>query len=201
MTTEISRRVFSLSLASGAVLVALPRGALALTDRQARDLVSRVVGEIDRVINSGKSESAMFADFEKIFRRYADVQTIARSVLGPDARSASSVQLTAFADAFTGYLSRKYGRRFREFVGGVVEVHEARQVKSFYEVRTTSKLQGQAPFDVTYLVSDRSGKDLFFDMLIEGISLLKTERTEIGAMLDKRRGDINLLTLDLRRAG
>ena len=33
----------------------------------------------------------------------------------------------------------------------------------------------------------------FFDLLIEGISLLKTERTEIGAMLDRRRGSIDQL--------
>ena len=39
---------------------------------------------------------------------------------------------------------------------------------------------------------------MFFDIIIEGISLLKTERTEIGAMLDKRRGNIDQLTQDLR---
>jgi phospholipid transport system substrate-binding protein len=51
---------------------------------------------------------------------------------------------------------------------------------------------------VTFLVSDRSGSVKFFDLLIEGISLLKTERTEIGAMLDARRGNIDQLTADLR---
>jgi phospholipid transport system substrate-binding protein len=62
-------------------------------------------------------------------------------------------------------------------------------------------LRGQPPFAVTFLVSDRSGQDKFFDLLIEGISLLKTERTEIGAMLDRRRGNIDQLTQDLRSAG
>ena len=50
-------------------------------------------------------------------------------------------------------------------------------------------------------MSDRSGSDKFFDLLIEGISLLKSERAEIGAMLDKRRGDIDALVSDLQRAG
>jgi len=50
-------------------------------------------------------------------------------------------------------------------------------------------------------VSDRSGQDLFFDMVIEGISLRLSERTEIGAMLDRRRGDIDGLIQDLRSAG
>jgi phospholipid transport system substrate-binding protein len=45
------------------------------------------------------------------------------------------------------------------------------------------------------------GCDLFFDMFIEGISMRLTEREEIGAMLDKRRGDIAALTADLQTAG
>lgn len=187
-------------LAAGAAL-ALARPALALTANEASALIQRATGEINAVINSGKSESAMYGDFERIFARYADVPTIARSALGPDARRASQGQLRAFTQAFQGYMARKYGRRFREFIGGQVVVQGARQVKTFYEVNATANLRGQAPFAVTFLVSDRSGRDLFFDLLIEGISLLRTERTEIGAMLDRRGGNIDALIADLQRAG
>jgi len=54
---------------------------------------------------------------------------------------------------------------------------------------------------VSFLVSDRSGRDRFFDLVIEGISMRITERTEIGAMLDRRNGDIDALIADLRSAG
>ncbi len=199
MANEISRRAVLGGLSALGVAAATP--ATSLTADAARDLITRAVADINAVINSGKSESAMYRDFEAIFRRYADVPTIARSALGPDARSASRAQLSAFADAFTGYLARKYGKRFREFIGGSITVRSAQPVKSFLEVRATADLPGQAPFAVTFLVSDRSGRDLFFDLLIEGISLLKTERTEIGAMLDQRRGDIDLLIRDLQTAG
>ena len=77
----------------------------------------------------------------------------------------------------------------------------ARKVKSFYEVRTTAHLKGEAPFDVTFLVSDRSGSDKFFNMFIEGVNMLLTERTEVGAMLDRRRGNIDQLIADLKKAG
>ncbi len=200
MASNLSRRAASAGLLAG-VLATMAAPASALNDVQARALIDRVVADINRVINSGKSESAMYDDFERIFTRYADVPTIARSTLGPDARRASQQQMRAFETAFTQYISRKYGKRFREFIGGEIIVRSAVAVKSFYEVRSVADLRGQAPFDVTFLVSDRSGRDQFFDLLIEGISLLKTERTEIGAMLDRRRGDIDLLVQDLRSAG
>jgi phospholipid transport system substrate-binding protein len=38
-------------------------------------------------------------------------------------------------------------------------------------------------------------------MVIEGISLRLSEKTEIGAMLDRNRGDIDGLVRDLRAAG
>ena len=194
------RRLLAASIAAAAV-AAVPAPSLALDTAEARRLIDEVVADITRVINSGKSESAMYADFERLFVRYADVPTIARSTLGPDARAASARQMSAFTDAFAGYMARKYGARFREFIGGQIVVRDARAVKSFFEVQATAELRGQAPFAVTFLVSDRSGQDKFFDLLIEGISLLKTERTEIGAMLDRRRGDIDALVQDLRSAG
>ncbi|MEQ9258304.1 MAG: ABC transporter substrate-binding protein [Roseovarius sp.] len=178
-----------------------PGVAQALTDAKAKALIDKLVGEINAVIASGKSEAAMIADFERIFARYADVNIIARSTLGADSKRASAAQMRAFTDAFQGYMARKYGKRFREFIGGKIEVKGVRAVKSWQEVEATVYLRGESPFEVLFLVSDRSGRDLFFDMVIEGVSMRLSERTEIGAMLDANRGNIDGLISDLRKAG
>lgn len=197
-SSDVSRR--ALIAGAAALAVTAPR-AFALTEAEARRLIGSAVAEINSVINSGRSANAMYSAFEQIFRKYADVPTIARSALGPPARSASSSQMRAFTTAFAGYMARKYGKRFREFAGGKVEVTGARPLKSFQEVQAVARLPGQSPFAISFMVSDRSGSDKFFDLLIEGISLLKSERTEIGAMLDKRGGNIDKLIHDLKRAG
>jgi phospholipid transport system substrate-binding protein len=186
---------------AGAAILALPGAALALTEARARDLIDQVVSDINAVIASGRPLSQMISDFERIFSRYADVSIIARSTLGADANRASAAQLRAYTEAFRGYVARKYGKRFNEFIGGRIEVRDVRQVKSWHEVRSMAYLRGEAPFEVNFLVSDRSGEDKFFDMIIEGISLRLSERTEIGAMLDRRNGDINALIEDIKRAG
>ncbi|WP_164660460.1 phospholipid-binding protein MlaC [Tropicibacter sp. Alg240-R139] len=197
----LNRRTFVASAVAGVAATALPLPAMALTEAGARNLVNNVVSEINRVIASGKSEAAMLRDFEKLFVRYADVSIMARYALGADARSASKAQMRSFTKAFQSYISRKYGRRFREFIGGQVTVKSARKIKAGYEIKSLVKLQGSAPFDVTFLVSDKSGKDKFYNMFIEGVNLLLTERTEIGAMLDRRKGDLNKLIADLSKAG
>jgi phospholipid transport system substrate-binding protein len=194
----MNRRSF---LASLAAVTLTPASAFALTSSQAEKLVGRVVKDINSVIASGMPLPGMIQEFEGIFNRYGDVRIIARSALGPEARSLSASQERAYIKAFTGYISRKYGKRFNEFVGGRIEVQDTRKVKSFYEVQSVAYLRGEAPFAVNFLVSDRSGKNLFFDMVIEGISLRLSEKSEIGAMLDRRKGNINALIEDLKRAG
>lgn len=196
----MSRRRFAAGFALGSVALALPLPSLALTVDDARAMIGKAVAEINRTIDSGKSEAAMYGDFEKIFIRYADVPTIARSALGVAAKSASKTQMTAFTKAFQGYISRKYGSRFREFIGGKIEVTDARAIKSYYEVISVAHLKGQAPFDVRWHVSDKSGRNLFFNIIIEGVNMLASERTEIGAMLDKRKGNIDALITDLKTA-
>ncbi len=200
LSSDLTRRGLLVGIAAGAA-VSLARPAAALTVGEAKALIDRVVGEINAIIGSGKSEGGMIADFERLFARYADLSFIAPSVLGPPARNLSSTQMRAYAGALQGYISRKYGRRFREFIGGRIVVNDARQVRSYYEVNSQAHLRGRAPFDVRWIVSDRSGRNLFRDLIIEGVSMLAAERTEVRAMLDRRRGDIAALTADLQRAG
>lgn len=197
--SNFTRRGFVVASAVTAGLMA--SGVHAATAKQAETLVSKLVAEINAVIGSGRSEAKMIAEFENIFNRYADVPTIARYAMGRDSRSASNAQMSKFTKVFAAYLSRKYGKQFRKFIGGQIEVNGSKPVNQYFEISTTARLQGETPFEVLFLVSDKSGQLLFFNMYIEGINMLLSERTEIGAILDKNRGDIDAMITDLARAG
>jgi phospholipid transport system substrate-binding protein len=202
MATEQDRRTFIAGLAAGAASLGLAGPALALNTAEARDLIDQLVAEINKVINSGGSLNSMIARFAQIFDRYADVPIIARAALGVAYRQATPAQRTAYVEAFRGYISRKYGKRFHEFVGGKIVVTDARNVKpGIYEVDSTATLRGESPFSLVWLVSDKSGRNLFFNMIIAGVNMLATERTEIGSMLDRQGGNIDALIAALHKAG
>ncbi len=198
---HLSRRAALLAPIAALAAAGLPSFAFALTNTEAVDLIGRVVADINKIISSGKSEAAMIRDFEDLFNRYADVPIIARIALGVPWRSASSSQRTRYVSAFRGYIARKYGKRFREFIGGSITVTGSRQVKSGYLVSSIANLKGSAPFALDWQVSDKSGKNKMFNLYIEGISLLATERTEVAAMLDQQRGNINGLINAITAAG
>lgn len=200
-TSSIDRRALLIGLATGSAGAAFGLPAAAMTQDQARELVVRVMADLSAIIDTGRSEASLFAEFEALFDRYGDVPVIARSVLGPAARGASNAQLAAFTDAFRGYMARKYGRQFRRMRGARAEVTGAREVQRYWEVISTMNLRGEPPFEVRWHVSDRSGARKFFNMIIEGVNLLAAERQEIGTMLERRRGNVDQLTADLRTVG
>ncbi len=177
------------------------RPAHALDADGARALIDRSLDEVYQVINSGQPGPQMYQQFEAIFARYADVDVIARSALGPAARQTDAGVFADYRQAFQGYIGRKYGARFREFIGSRIEVTGSRQLKSFYAVTSVAHLNGRAPLEVEWHVSDRSGQDLYFNIIIEGVNMLASERAEIGAMLARRQGDVAGLAADLRQAG
>ncbi|PVA06320.1 MlaC/ttg2D family ABC transporter substrate-binding protein [Thalassorhabdomicrobium marinisediminis] len=193
--TFTRRRVMTLGGASLVALLPLP--SFALTNAQAENLVNSAIGEINGVIASGASLNSMIRSFKGIFDRYADTSYLAAYALGNDGRSATNAQKRAFADAFGFYLANKYGRRFNEFAGGRIQFEGTRAVNSYIEVRTTAVLRNQSPVRIDFHVTDRPGRPVFFNLIIEGINMLLAERAEIGAMLDARGGNIDALIRDL----
>ena len=184
---NLTRRTF-LALASFAWM--LPLKSFAMTTDQATELVKRAVSEINYIISSGKSDEWIMRSFEGIFDSFGDVNTIARFALGREARGLSDAEIQSFTKAFKVYISHKYGSRFREFIGGQIDVKSSRKVKQFFEVKAKAVIKNQDPLELIFLVSDRSGKPLFFNIYVEGINLLLTERSEIGALMDRNGGDI-----------
>ena len=195
MTAINSRRFF---LAASICAVVRPEVAVSSQQDAAVKVVDKAVLGINQIINSGDTESRMLRSFEKIFNAYADVPTIAKYALGRDVRTASALQINDYTKAFSTYFATKYGKRFREFIGGTIEIVSVEKVKKYYLVNTIAHMPAYEPFDVDFLVSDQKGRPLIFNLIIEGVNMLLAERQEIGALLDRNSGKIDALIGDLK---
>ena len=201
-SNEVTRRSF---IAGSLVTVALPflsTKARAATTSQAEKLIFEVVGIVQDLINSGKPEASMIQSFEGLFRKYGHVQTISRSVLGPAWNSASAAEQKAYVGALQGYLARKYGKHFRSFIGASIEVVGSKDFgRKGIIVETVVKSPSFAPTTVEWHVVDAGGQLRFFDMYIEGVKLISTERSEIRALLDRNGGSVGQLAQALTQLG
>ncbi len=200
MRSNINRRDVVVGAMALGGLAMLPGRAAALTEAQSVSLIQRVTSDIQGIINSGQSESRMLVQFEGIFRNYADVPRIAGTCLGAAWRGASSGEKSSYVAAFQHYISYKYGRQFRSFEGAKIDIVRSRDSGNNRGVlvETMVDTRNSAPFVVEWHVIDAGGSGpKFFNLIIEGISLLASEREEIGAMLAAARGDISQLNARL----
>ena len=194
-----TRRSVTLGLAVlGAGLVRPGPAAASAIDR-AQGFVATLAGELTRLVNSGRSESQLYGEFERILARYGDMPAVAASVLGPPWRGVSGAERQAFVAAFQGYLARKYGRQFHEYRDARIEVTGARDGgRAGVLVETRVLRPGQETVAVAWQVSERSGAPKAVNLIIEGVSMLANERAEVGAMLDAAGGDVGRLIAALR---
>jgi len=198
-TSDLTRRAALGALAAGAAMLALAGPASAQAGPQAGALVTTLAAELTKLVNSGKGERQIYAGFEAILARYADMPAVAGSVLGPPWRGASAGQKQQFVAAFQSYLARKYGAQFREYQNAKIAVQGTKDGgKAGVLVQTSVLRPGQDAIAVDWQVSDRSGSPRVVNLVIEGVSMLANERAEIGAMLEASRGDLDGLIAQLR---
>jgi len=188
----LSRRAFA---ALSASFFAVP--SFALTANDASSLVEDALADVQSAIDSGKTGNALYRDFQKIFDKYADVPLVAAGSLGVTWRSATDSQKRRYVDAFSNYLAEKYGKRFDEFSGSTFAISKTAETKRGYAVITDVKLPSGGDLELEWQIRETKSGFRIFDIAIEGISMLITERGEIGAMLDARGGDLDKLIADI----
>jgi phospholipid transport system substrate-binding protein len=184
-------------LGLGALLLARPVAAQGTS--QAEALVAQLADEVTGLINSGRSAEQVTAGFSRILSRYADMPAVAASVLGPPWRSASQGQKQAFVSAFQAYVAAKYGAQFRDYQNAAITVLGSRDGgRAGVLVQTTAKRPGKENVAIDWQVSARSGSPKVVNLVIEGVSMLASERAQVGAMLDGAGGSVDGLIRELR---
>lgn len=199
--SSMTRR--SVMLLSGAALAMVPVQALALDEGQARALVTRTIDELKALLRTAGSATSRAPRLRQIMESRANMALIAKFSAGRTWREMSKAQQSKFVDAFSHYVSIAYSRRFDEYAGDPqIAVTRARDAgRKGYLVESPIRVDsGGEPISVEWLVNDRAGAVQIYDIVIEGVSMAVTQREEIGAMFQKRGGNVDALISDLAGA-
>jgi phospholipid transport system substrate-binding protein len=175
----------------------------ALSEGEATAHVRMTINEVSSLVDDPANSAAKAQRLLSIMEQRAAMPQIARFSAGFAWRGMNEDQQTRFANAFGKYLSGLYAGRFQEYAGtgNTGETFKMGQVidagRKGMLVKTSILRAGEAPVEVEWLVTDRPGRVVIADIVIEGISMLVTEREEIGGMLEARGGDVEKLIADL----
>lgn len=198
--TDPARR--RLVLSAGALLLAAALPARAAGAAEARAFVEATIAELFAIARSGQGVPAQRAAFRELVARRVAITQVARSVLGQAWRAATPAQQAAYLEAFQDYVARKYGSRFEEFTQVRMEVLAAKDLgERGVVVDSRATLANGETAQVEWGVSARSGQLLISNIVVEGVSLVTSEREMIAGMLDRAGGNLDRLIAELRALG
>ena len=178
-------------------------GALAETAQQIEDdpvAFVRLLGQQATAVLADENLKA--ADRQRVFRELLidrfDMPSIGRLVMGRHWRRATTEQKDLFGPLFQEFVVATYGRRFEAYSGEQLMVGRARKAsKKITAVSSRVTRRKGQPIDVSWMLHRKDGRWYVIDVVIEGISMVISQRSEFAAVIG-RRGGINGLIESIR---
>jgi phospholipid transport system substrate-binding protein len=179
----ISRR----SLVTAAIFLSvfgLPSVGHASADA-ARAFITQLGKEtVDTLQNKG-DPAKRAAQMEDILRRGFDFNAIGRFVLGRHWNTATPQQREEFLKAFTDFVSKSYSRRLAEeaTINGFNITNMRDLGEGDFLVQTAITRPTGAPLSYEWRVRTAQGNTKIVDVIVEGVSLLITQRSDFSSVI------------------
>jgi phospholipid transport system substrate-binding protein len=158
-----------------------------------------MVSELDaRRAEFRKDPAKLRALVERVLLPNFDVDHSARLVLGKHWRTATPEQRQRFIDAFYGSLMTNYGDALLEFTGDRIRVLPSTVAPEATGavVRTEVKRSNGQKIPVNYSLRKTDQGWKAWDVVIEGISYVKSFREDFGAEIDQKGIDAVIQRLE-----
>lgn len=173
-------------LAAGAALAAaLVMGAArAQTPEDAQALVETMVED---ALAAFTIESAAQADaFRTVLDRHFDTRRIARALAGQHWRSLDESQKSRYFSAFDQFLVVFYTRQLGGFSDGDVTILGVEPLGDKGAlVRSSASVPGEDPIQADWRVRYGNGDPKIVDLIVEGVSLSVSQRSQFDAVAAK----------------
>ncbi len=135
------------------------------------------------------------SEFKKLLDRSFDLDTIGRFVLGKYWNSATPAQQKEYSALFRKMVVEVYAGRFGEYKGEKFEVKSARSISKKDSMVTSyiMPVSGGEPIQVDWRVRQDGSSYKIVDVLVSGVSMSVTQRSDFSSVIQRGGGDIAVL--------
>jgi phospholipid transport system substrate-binding protein len=170
----------------------------------AEEVVRRLVDQVWQLLAERGVEQVDNQDLHSVLDEGTDLSLLGRLVLGRYWRQANSRQRTEYLHLFRRYMLQTFIQRLRQYAGTELGHSGARfQIIASRPVGERDVLvqsrvapPTSQPLRVDWRLRERPGEPVIIDLIVEGISLLVTQRSEFAAVLE--RSGVDGLLAELR---
>ncbi len=138
------------------------------------------------------------ANLRGILKSYFDVRSIGKWVLGRHWRRASARERAEYLRLFEDLIVNNYAQRFKGYSNEKIKLMGTASRGQTAIVKSVIERAGQKPIRVDWRVTYPDGRYKIFDIVVEGVSMIQTQRSEFSSVIRRSGGKISGLIKTLK---
>ena len=163
--------------------------------------VQSTVNRASQILSKDISKEEKMSELEIIAKETVDIIGVGFYSLGSKRKELDDNQKKKYSKLFEGYFLKSFSSRLAEYTNPEIEVNDKKVINKNYTIVNSILLgtseRPEVKIDWRIYTKD-SNNPLIRDLIIEGLSLARTQKEEFASILNSNDGDINALfkTLD-----
>tara|TARA_B100000795_G_scaffold177955_1_gene134493 strand:+ start:93 stop:692 length:600 start_codon:yes stop_codon:yes gene_type:complete len=146
-----------------------------------------------------KADKKVF--IEQLAKENVDINALGLYTLGELRKTADKKSINNFQQEFQKYFLKSLTSRLTDYSSNIFEVTSAEKKNSSYTI-VKSRVFGdndQPEIKIDWRIYTKNPeKPLIRDLIVEGLSLARTQKEEFGSILNSNNNDINILISKLK---
>ena len=158
--------------------------------------VQSTVNRASKLLSENITKEEKIEKLKQIAKDTVDIQGIGLYTLGKARKNLSDKDKAIYSERFEKYFLKSFSSRLAEYTNPEIDVF-AKQVlnKNYTIVNSILKATSERPeIKIDWRIYTKNPNEpLIRDLIIEGLSLARTQKEEFASVLSSNNGDINAL--------
>ena len=158
--------------------------------------IQSTVNRASQILSKNISRDEKINQLKNIAKETVDIKGIGFYTLGSTRKNLNENQINKYLDLFEKYFLKSFSSRLSEYTNPKIEVQEKNSLnKNYTIVNSILVATSERPeIKIDWRVYTKNPDNpLIRDLIIEGLSLARTQKEEFGSILNSNDGDINIL--------
>ena len=163
--------------------------------------VQSTVNRASEALNNKYSKKEKIKKLKEIASETVDIKGIGYYTLGAYRKNISDDQIKKYNTLFEQYFLKSFSSRLAEYSNPEIEVTSKKELNKNYTM-VSSKLvatEQRPEVKIDWRIYTKNPENLLIrDLIIEGLSLARTQKEEFSSIIESNDGDINALFATLK---
>ena len=163
--------------------------------------IQSVVNRAAKTLSGNLTKNERIEKLKDIARETVDIDAIGRYTLGSYKNKITDSQMTEYEDLFEKYFLKTFSSRLAEYSNPEIEVISKKKLNEKYTIVSSILVstEQRPEVKIDWRVSTKDSDNLLImNLVIEGLSLARTQKEEFSSIIQSNDGNINALFSTLK---